>query len=85
MAKASGHVNGNGTTVKWIASALFAVLIVLLGADLAASRGVRAKVNDNTTKNAAQDATLIAMSASNRRIEGKVDKILDRLINGAGG
>lgn len=69
MVAKDGHCNG---TTRWIAGGLFAMIIVVLGPLLH-------EVIQGAKANAAQDATISAISETNKRIEAKVDKILDRL------
>ena len=63
--------DGNSNS-RWIASGLFAVIIVVLAPLLH-------EVIQGAKANAAQDATISAISATNDRIERKVDRILERL------
>ena len=69
MAK-DGTANG---TVRWIAQGLFAIILVVLAPLLY-------EVIQGAKANAAQDATIIAITKTSERIEKTVDKILDILL-----
>ena len=60
--------DGNGTT-RWITQGLFAIIIVVLAPLLH-------EVIQGAKANAAQDATISAITETNKRIEAKVDRIL---------
>ena len=70
--------DGNGTT-RWIAGVLLAIVIVVLGAHLGDAGDMRDMVVEGARADARQDATILAISATNQRIEAKVDRILERL------
>ena len=72
---------GNGT-VRWIAGGLFSFGIVVLIARIGDAAAMRTMVIEGATVNAAQQEAIAAISETNKRIERKVDRILERLLAG---
>ena len=77
MAK-DGNANGSAT-MRLAAGALFAVIIVVLGAQLSDAKDVRSMVSISAQANARQDATISSIYETTRRIEHNIDRIFEIL------
>ena len=72
--------DGNGATMMRIAGGLLLVrMSAILAAQLSDAKDVRKMVVVGANANARQDATISAISETNRRIEHKIDRIFEIL------